>query len=127
MHHSGMKMDRLRLTGASLLLALFVSGCVTPEPPLYRWGNYESLIYNGYKNPGSSDPVSDAAALEEDMARTSAEGMEVPPGVRIHLAYLYFEQGKKGEAQSLLETEKARFPESAVFVDRLMASMEQSQ
>lgn len=124
MGNTDVTLKRLRLAGASLLLAILVSGCVTPEPPLYRWGNYEELIYNGYKNPGSSDPVNDALALEEDLRRTEAEGMQIPPGVRIHLAYLYFEQGKTGEARTLLETERTRFPESTVFVDRLLASME---
>ncbi|MGQ7847599.1 DUF4810 domain-containing protein [Granulosicoccus sp. 3-233] len=118
---------RLQLAGTSLLLVMFLSGCVTPEPPLYRWGNYEELIYNGYKNPGSSDPVNDALALEEDLRRTEAEGMQIPPGVRIHLAYLYVEQGKTGEARALLESERERFPESAAFVERLMASMEHGQ
>ncbi len=116
-----------RLTAAALLSAMLASGCVTPEPPLYRWGNYQDLIYTGYKDPGSSDPVNDALALEEDLRRTEAEGMQIPPGVRIHLAYLYFEQGRTDEARVLLETERARFPESAVFVDRLLARMEPGQ
>lgn len=109
------------------LTALMLSACVTPDPPLYRWGDYEALIYAGYKNPGSSDPVNDAILLEQDLARTESEGAEIPPGVRIHLAYLYFEQGREGEAQQLLLTERERFPESAVFVDRLLASMESRQ
>jgi hypothetical protein len=115
----------MRLPAARLLLtvgltALFLGGCVTPEPPLYRWGNYEQVIYRGYKNPGSSDPVTDAELLAEDMARTEAEGKQVPPGVRIHLGYLYFEQGRTDEARALFELEKQIFPESTVFVDRLL-------
>ncbi len=100
-----------------------VSACAV-QPPLYRWGAYEDIIYTGYKNPGSSDPVSDSILLEAEMERTAAEGKRVPPGVRIHLGYLYFSQGRNDEARGMFETEREVFPESAVFVDGLLSRME---
>lgn len=103
-----------------LIASCMLTACVTPEPPLYRWGAYEDIIYTGYKDPGSSDPTSDALLLEAEMERAVAEGMQVPPGVRIHLGYLYFAQGRDDEARSLFETERDLFPESAVFVDGLL-------
>ena len=106
-----------------IFIALFLVGCVTPEPPLYRWGEYENIIYKGYKDQGGSDPVNDAILLSEDMARTEAEGMQVPPGARIHLGYLYFTQGRTDEARALFELERENFPESKVFVDGLLARM----
>ncbi len=109
-----------RLIGVSMATVL-LAGCVTPHPPLYRWGEYEDIIYSGYKNPGSSDPVTDGELLAADMARTEAEGKQVPPGVRIHLGYLYFEQGRTDEARALFEMEKQVFPESTVFVDGMLA------
>ena len=109
---------------AGLLTLLMLAGCVTPDPSLYRWGKYEDLIYAGYKNPGSSNPVTDAEILAEDMARTEAEGKQVPPGVRVHLGYLYFSQGRNNEARALFEQEREVFPESQVFVDGLLARME---
>ena len=112
-----------QLMACGVLIVFLLGGCVTPEPPLYRWGEYENLIYRGYKNPGGSDPVNDSILLAEDMARTEAEGMQVPPGVRIHLGYLYFEQGRTDEARALFEMEREVFPESRVFVDGLLARM----
>ena len=108
------------LIGFGMAVAL-LTGCVTPQPPLYRWGAYEDIIYAGYKNPGSSDPVTDGELLAADMARTEAEGMQVPPGARIHLGYLYFEQGRDDEARALFEMEKQVFPESTVFVNGMLA------
>lgn len=108
------------LIGVSMTTVL-LAGCVTPQPPLYRWGNFEEIIYAGYKNPGSSDPVTDGQLLAADMARTEAEGKQVPPGVRIHLGYLYFEQGRDDEARALFELEKQIFPASTVFVDGMLA------
>ena len=110
------------LLGVSMATVL-LAGCVTPQPPLYRWGEYEDIIYTGYKNPGSSDPVTDGELRAADMARTEAEGKQIPPGVRIHLGYLYFEQGRDDEARALFEMEKQVFPESTVFVDGMLARM----
>lgn len=112
----------------SVALALGVSstvliGCVTPEPPLYRWGEYENIIYQSYRAPGESDPVNDAVKLSEDMARTEAEGMAVPPGARVHLGYLYFTQGNVDQARALFEQEREVFPESTVFIDGLLERM----
>lgn len=115
---------RLGIVAASLLM---LSACVAPNPPLYRWGEYEDIIYTGYKNPGSSDPVTDASLLSEDMARTEAEGKQVPPGVRIHLGYLYYAQGREDEARALFELEREIFPESHVFVDGLLSRMGERQ
>ena len=105
------------------MITVLLAGCVTPQPPLYRWGEYENIIYAGYRNPGGSDPVTDGELLAADMARTEAEGKQIPPGVRIHLGYLYFEQGRDDEARALFEREKQVFPESTVFIDGMLARL----
>ena len=38
-------------------------------------------------------------------------------------ALLYFQLGKADQAQQELQSEKAEFPESAVFIDRLLANL----
>lgn len=115
--------DQFKHAIAILFVAMVAVGCVTPTPNLYGWGSYEDMIYAGYKNPGVSDAVTDAQLLAADMERTESEGKHVPPGVRIHLGYLYFNQGRGDEARALLEAEKEVFPASTVFIDRLLSSM----
>lgn len=102
-----------------------LAGCATGPPPLYRWGIYEELIYQPYKNPGQSDPVTDASRLAEDVARTDAEGKAVPPGVHAHLGFLYATQGNLGLARAHFEREKGLYPESTVFIDGILDRMEQ--
>lgn len=112
----------MRKVAVCLACAVVLGACET-TPPLYRWGVYEELIYQGYRDPGSSDPVTDAARLAEDVERTEAEGARVPPGVHAHLGYLYFSQGDLAGATSELERERALFPESTAFVDGMLARM----
>ena len=112
---------RRSLASAALVAATVVLAACETTPPLYRWGIYEDLIYRGYRDPGSSDPVTDAARLSEDVERTRAEGRAVPPGVHAHLGYLYYSQGDLGQALAHLERERELFPESAVFVDGMLA------
>ena len=102
---------------AGVMMVVLLSACAAPDPPLYRWGAYEDILYAGYKKPESSEPVAEAQLIATDMTRTESEGREVPPGVRIHLGYLYFIQGRDSEAAALFETEREKFPESAVFIN----------
>jgi hypothetical protein len=111
--------------GLLVLLALATGAGCAGTPSLYRWGIYEDLLYESYKNPGGADPVTDAARLAEDIARTDAEGLAVPPGVHAHLGYLYASQGDLGLARAHFERERELYPESTVFIDGILARMEQ--
>jgi len=90
-----------------------VAGCATPRT-LYTWGNYEELIYASYVTPDKLPPQSQ---------QSRATNKRMPPGWHAHLGYLYYQLGKPDEARRELSTEKAEFPESAVFMDRLLANL----
>jgi hypothetical protein len=110
------------MAGISVLL---LSACATTqEPTLYRWGAYEQLIYEMYAKPGKADPGTQVARLSEEIERTRAEGRRVPPGVHAHLGFMYYLQGNPGAAYNEFESERALFPESAVFVDRVLRRLQ---
>ena len=109
--------------GARLALLLVVlAGCAPAS--LYRWGHYEQLVYEMYTAPGKADPGVQVEKLTRDVAEAAAHGQRVPPGVHLHLGYMYFLEGNPAAARAALETEKQLFPESTVFVDRLLVQME---
>ena len=114
----------LSLLAVVSFLAATAIGCAGP-PPLYRWGIYEDLMYQSYKNPSESDPIADAARLAEDIERTTTEGKAVPPGVHAHLGYLYAAQGDFGRAHSHFNRELELYPESKTFIDGMLSRMEQ--
>ena len=103
-------------------LGALLTGCTTPT--LYTWGHYEELIYASYAAPGKVSPEMQVEKLEQDYQQARAANKRMPPGYHAHLGYLYFQLGKADEARREFETEKADFPESAVFMNRLLANLD---
>lgn len=106
-----------------MLLAL---GCAGP-PPLYDWGIYEELLWEGYKtDQGGGDPAEQLARLDLDVQRIVGSGGRVPPGVHAHLGFLRFSMGDLAAAREHFLEERDLFPESSVFINGLLARMEGS-
>jgi hypothetical protein len=51
----------------------------------------------------------------------------LPPGFHAHLGNLYYQMGKSDLALQEFQKEKAQFPESAVFMDRLIANLAKNE
>ena len=105
-------------------LIVLLAGCQTPPRPLYSWGHYEELIYASYAAPGKVSPQMQVEQLEQDYQKARAGNLRVPPGFHAHLGYLYYQLGKLDQARQEFATEKADFPESAVFMNRLLARLD---
>ena len=104
---------------ATLLLTLV--GCAAPKQSLYQWGDYENQVYASYNEPGKSPVEAQIEKLEADYQRARSTNKAVPPGFHAHLGYLYFQAGKGDQAAQFFQTEKMLFPESAVYMDRILA------
>ena len=104
-----------------LSLPLF-AGCAAPT--LYSWGQYEDIIYESYAKPGQMPPEKQVEKLEQDYQKARSANKSVPPGWHAHLGYLYFQLGKLDQAKQEFQTEEATFPESAAFMDQLLAKFD---
>lgn len=111
------------MTRASLwlLLPALFTGCAAPTN--YSWGHYESVVYATYATPDKMPAERQIELLEQDYQKARGENKPVPPGFHAYLGYLYFQLGRMDQARQEFETEKAQFPESAVFMDRLLANL----
>jgi hypothetical protein len=109
---------RLPSLTAAMGTLLVLGGCVATQPTLYRWDTYESQIYGHFKGEA---PEPQIARLEEQRQKAAAESKAVPPGFNAHLGLLYSKVGNADAAQQCFVNEKAQFPESATFMDRLLA------
>ncbi|OSZ67439.1 hypothetical protein CAP38_01265 [Hydrogenophaga sp. IBVHS2] len=106
---------------AMTLLALPLCGCLaTAQPDTYRWGSYQQQLWRHFKG---EDPTAQIQALEADLQQTQARGDRVPPGVNAHLGLLYGQIGQDDRMAQGLQQEKALFPESTGFMDRLLSRM----
>jgi hypothetical protein len=105
-------------------LAVLAGGCAAPT--IYSWGNYEDLVYVSYSRPDKATPELQVAQMEADYRKARSANKPVPPGFHAHLGYLYYRLGKLDQAQQEFQREKALFPESAVFMDRLLANLKKS-
>jgi hypothetical protein len=102
--------------------ALTAGGCVQRPPPLYQWDGYQRQLYEHFKADGST-VQEQLRVLEAQIQRAEGSGGALPPGFRGHLAVIYLRLGRFDEAKLQLESEKARFPESAPFMDFLLTRM----
>lgn len=107
----------------TLAVVGLLAACAEPPRKLYYWGHYEELIYTSYAVPGKVSPQLLIEQLEQDYQKARAANMRVPPGFHAELGYAYYELGKVDQARQEFETEKAEFPESTVFMDRLLTRL----
>ena len=106
----------------SLALLPLLAGCAAPT--LYTWGHYQDVIYTTYDKPGKVPPERQVELLEQDYQKARATNKRMCPGFHAQLGYLYYDLGKLDQARQEFATEKADFPESAVFMDRLLANLD---
>lgn len=105
---------------AALLLCLPLAACGSSRS-LYAWGEYEESVYAVCAEPGAIDVGREVERLVQ-LVKASAEAkVDVAPGVHAHLGYLYSLQGDLDTATAAFLSEKELYPESAVFIDGLLA------
>lgn len=104
------------IPGLLIFAALWLGGCAAPR--LYSWGNYEESLYTHYKNP--QDRASYTATLKKVVEDAEQQGGKIPPGLYAEYGYALFEEGKPKEAAAYFEKEKKQWPESGVFMDKMI-------
>ena len=100
---------------------LLLTGCANHRQSLYQWGSYENQIYAMYSDNNKLSAEEQILKLESDYQKAQSANKSVPPGYHAHLGFLYFQTGKTDQALQSLQTEKTLFPESTVYMDRLIA------
>ena len=97
---------------------LTLAGCAT-NSALYSSGPYENQVYAHFKNESPEEQI---LILEKHAQETQTNGKKLPPGYRAHLGLLYSKVGRESDFLIALEQEKVAFPESSVYIDKLLAS-----
>lgn len=106
----------IRSTAIALMLAC--TSCTTTH---YDWGRYEDSVYAVTLRPDGFDLAAEIDALEQQIDQSLDAERPIPPGLHAHLGYLHSVAGNPVAARDHLEREKSLYPESARFVDHVLA------
>ena len=106
---------------SGLVLASLLSGCASQPNTLYNWGSYQDQLYARFK--ADTSPEKQIQELEKTLQNPKS-AQPAAPGLHAHLGLLYGEAGRSAEMCEQFKTEKQLFPESAPFMDFLLAKAE---
>ena len=107
----------------AIAAVLALSGCATTVTETgYYWGKYSSTLYDYTKNPSDETMAAHVEELEKIITESAERELRVPPGVHAELGYIKAKQGDGGTAMTHYESEMALYPESRVFLERVLAS-----
>jgi hypothetical protein len=106
----------LRIVAAIAAIGL-LGACATTNQK-YNWGKYDPSLYGYYKDPTKVGELNQTLAAIIDSAATGKAN--VPPGIYAEYGYLQLQAGKSARAIELFKQEEARWPESKVFMDRMI-------
>jgi hypothetical protein len=90
---------------------------------MYSWGDFPHQQYDvlSHETANSDEQIH---TMEAQAEKARASNLALPPGFRAHLGMLYLNTGNADRARELWVAEKSAFPESASYMDRLLARLQ---
>lgn len=105
------------LSKFSAVLTLLFSLCGCVPQTQYAWNNYDSKLYNHYKDPSQKEEFSQALKETVEEAESSNR---VPPGIYAEYGFLMYEQGNSLQAIQYYQKEADKWPESRAFMTKMI-------
>lgn len=107
------------------LVVLFLLASCAPKT-LYSWHGYDDAVLDYYKNPAERNQY--VEALEEIILESEKDG-NIPPGLYAEYGYVFYEEGNYDKAVIYFQKEHAVWPESRVFMNKMIrnANMQNKQ
>lgn len=105
---------------ASLMLA----SCTT-QKNLYSWEKYEVTSYNYLKN-SNTESIQELMENYQKIINSQKKGTRgvTPPGICADYGYLLLQEGKTQQGKDMLLNEITLYPESKIFIDRILKMIE---
>lgn len=116
---------RKKLFALMPLAALALASCSsTKSYNLYSWHNYEDASYTYQKRLTEEAQNSLLAEYGRMAANQKATRAVVPPGFKAEYGYLLYKSGKQAEGISMMKEEIALYPESEVYIGKIIKQLE---
>ncbi|WP_139958365.1 DUF4810 domain-containing protein [Flavicella sediminum] len=110
-----------------LIVVAFMFASCGAKTPLYYWSTYERDSYNYLKN-NDQESIDKLGLTYQKIIDNHKKGKsirkEVPPGVYADYGFLLIKNNKVKEGKELLAIEIAMYPESKIFVERILKMIE---
>ncbi len=100
----------------SVLTLLIVGGCSTVTP----WGNYEHNLFKYYESPETTTQFKQET--ESHLKECERSNIKPAPGLYAEVGTLCLKQANYECAIEFYQKEKLNWPESEVFMDKLIRS-----
>lgn len=108
----------------ALFGALLLTSCVTTQKPLYTWDKYGDATYAYVKEPNEKTIEELIAVYENIIYKQNGSRQVPPPGIYADYGYLLLQANKVEEGKAMLQKEIETYPESKVFVERILKMAE---
>jgi hypothetical protein len=107
-----------------ITISVFLLASCTSKKPLYSWGNYEDTSYHYLKNSNEKSTQELIENYQKIIEKQKGSRGVVPPGIYADYGYLLLQANKTEEGKAMLLKEVALYPESKIFIDRILKIME---
>lgn len=116
-------MKKLFYAAAVAGVVLTITSCSSPTN-LYSWYNYEDATYQYSKKTTEELQVKVLEQYKKITDKQKGVRGVVPPGMYAEYGYLLYKTGKKEEGLSFLKKEKELYPESDMYISRIIKQLE---
>lgn len=117
-----MRQKVIQALGLGLSVLLLYS-CGTSARTMYTWYGYDDVAYEYSRNRSQENTANLIKVYEQIINKQKGTRGQIPPGMCAEYGYLLVKQGKQKEGIALLEREMKLYPESQVFVGRIVEQL----
>lgn len=107
----------------SSLLLLSLTSCQT-STKLYSWHHYENVAYANTKKHTEKTMEDLMTCYQKMILKQKQTRKTVPPGIYAEKGYQLVKSGKVDEGVECFKQEIALYPESKVFIERIIKQIE---
>ncbi len=107
-----------------LLFSLFLLCSCSAPKKLYSWDKYPSTSYNYLKNSDEKSTQELIKTYQNIIEKQTGTRGAVPPGIYADYGFLLIQANKTAEGKEMLLKEISLYPESKVFIDRILKKLE---
>ncbi|MDR3653449.1 MAG: DUF4810 domain-containing protein [Paludibacter sp.] len=105
-------------------ISLFLLCSCTTQKKLYSWGKYQTTSYNYLKNSDDKSTQELIKTYQDIISKQTGTRGVVPPGIYADYGFLLLQTNKIAEGKKMLLKEIALYPESKIFIDRILQKLE---